>query len=320
MYLPTQDDWIKWNNLNKRYIPLLGEHPIINILPILIFIDEWIDEERPPTRQEIRKYLYESGGTGPNGWQLIIPAKPIAESTGGNKGKSPSGSKSSEHVLYKYLEVNEIISSETVSDFFKKNKTLPRAAGSITKAEKKISGLHGREILYSLTPLGEIYLELLLQIPWLSLTLDRNYVKRGFSTISILSWTRLKDPSKLKKTSNQNFRNNQIINELGFHNFWKMKTPITRILVEFGELTTIIEYYERIINRGREGNKTVYTSGIRVKDDRWVPDNLTLIATEEFQKIARAYLDLIVFNAEELGLSLETLKKHSPVKRGITFA
>ena len=313
MYLPTVNDWNNWNKLNKGYSTLVSDMPILNTLGILIALREWSLMERPPTRLEIRMFLYERGIEGPNPWQLILPSEPITERTREKSAKGLDAIKSTEHLVFKELEERGLISSETFKSFRELNQ-LPKNTSENPRIQERIvtSTLHGRELLYKLTPKGSTYLEVMIQKPWYYSSLVRDAARRGFTTASILSWVYLKDPRRTEEYISNFPEMDSIISKMKFENYAKMLTPITRILVEFRELTKTIDGYERGIEfdiNDRESRESFH----RIFDlNAYKYDPLRGMVFEEFKRMAEAYLEMIISDAKKMGLDLEMLKKHAP--------
>jgi hypothetical protein len=313
MYLPNVSDWNNWSSLNKEYSTLVADMPILNTLGILIALREWSLLERPPTRLEIRIFLYETGLEGPNPWQLVLPNEPITEKTREKSTKGLDALKSTEHLVFKELEKRELIKSETVNSYRKKKQPIkPLLENSRVQERIVTSSLHGREKLYQLTPKGSLFLEIMIQKPWLHFSLVKDAAKRGFTTVSILSWAYLKDKRRTEEYIFQFPEFKSLIPKMKFENYSKMLNPLTRILVEFKLLSERLEKYERIIEFDRLDfeEKQSFKKIFESKSDSYDP--LRKIIIEEFRKMSRSYLDIIIKEAEDMGLSLETLKKHTP--------
>ena len=303
MKLPTKNDWKTWSKLMGEYSSLVPDSPILNTLAILLGLREWADEPRPPTRVELHRFLFDPMFDGPNPWCRILPAELITESGGNkkNKGNLPKGnSNTTEHLLLKKLEHKGLIQSETFKAYsYKKNKKDMFFLNPRIRERAAERLLTGKELLYTLTEKGSLYLELIMQKPWLFHSLNPNAAKRGFITISILSWSYLKDQKRTEDYLKSFPENKTIIKNIKFKNYLSMLTPITRIISEYHCLDNFLS---KLKNK-KEDNKK-YPNHFKI-------DHLDELVNDEFITITETYLTLIIKEAEKFNITEKELKKNS---------
>ena len=307
MYLPTKNDWLNWAKIEEKVIMLMSDQPIINILPILIVLDNWLNYSRPPTRLEIQTALYEKNLEGINWWQSIIPSQPLAETSG--KIKMNERPNSSEHRIYKVLEDRGLISSKSFKEM--KNISMHVHVDPHFHAADTIRSMkHGRERYYSITPLGKIYLNVILQKPWLSISLNREYVVRGFLSISTLSWMYLEKPRIYPKDFIKKV-NRELTENLSV-SFWNLDSPVKRIVSEYKTLLAYKQPYEGKLRKIKNNEKFFsLLNEIEVRNNRppmelFFPEK---IISEEVCTLSDSFLTIIENKARKIGLGIDNLNE-----------
>ncbi len=307
MYLPTSDDWKFWKQLMGQYSGLVPDTPILNTLAILIALREWSGEFRAPTRSELHRFLFESGLEGFSPWHQVLPDEMITES-GGNKrkkGMTNSSSHTTEHLLLKKLEDIGLIKSETFKAFRDTNNR-KHTSSLHPRIQERMDdqSLTGKELLYSLTPVGSLYLELVIQKPWLYHGLNRNAAKRGFVTISILSWSYLKDDRRTEGYLKNLPENKTIIKNIGFKNYPAMLTTTTRIISEYHCLKELLSEFKDQ-KSSFEVKKKSFESILNTY-------HTSQIINDEFITITEAYLSQVIREAEKKYLTIKDLESNAP--------
>jgi hypothetical protein len=177
---------------------------------------------------------------------------------------------------------------------------------------KNLDSLHGSSMLYSLTGKGIVYFECLLNSPWLALSTKPDFIQRGYSTFSSLSWS-------IQLNSERPHFNEQTALELDIDierrafaksqievlgsfatRFWEMSRPETRIILEYALL--------------KEGLDMVPKHSIFEQlglEDRRLMKEEHYFGCVEAQK--KALLEGVVLPmAKDMGLSVKDLDRLSP--------
>ena|GEM_PF-4809511 len=303
-----------------EYSSLVPDTPILNTLAILIGLREWANEKRPPTRTELHRFLFESGLEGYAPWHQVLPDEMITESGGNKRRKGSSNnnkvSNTTEHLLLKKLEEIGLIKSETFKTFREKAKQKNTSLLNPRIQERIVDdSMTGKELLYTFTPKGSVYLELVIQKPWLYHSLNRNAAKRGFVTISVLSWSYLKDEKRTEAYLENLPENKTIIKNIGFKNYTAMLTPITRIISEYHCLKDFMEELKDRKTSFEEKQlslKSMIDFVNKIRPDSYQTDKLQELINDQFITITETYLSLIVKEAEKLHISIKDLENHSP--------
>jgi hypothetical protein len=317
MDLPDKRDWDNWRKIEHKVVMIMHDHPIINVLPILIILDNWINYSRPPTRLEIQFALYDENIEGRNWWKILIPSNPVAQSTGKNISKKKAGVVkrpiSGDHRLLQILEDRKLIFSQNLKEYknviSSVNVDLNFHLGptSLSAPGKKQDG---RIRFYSLTPLGKIFLSVMLQKPWLAISLNREAVVRGYLTLSSMSWMYLKKPKEYPLDFRKNV-NKELTKSLA-DSFWKLDTTVTRIIFEYSELCIIkTKCTGKLIKLKINEPINEFLKKIReeqiphlVELEEFFPEK---IICEEILILADSFLAIVEGKAKSEGLKLDDL-------------
>lgn len=319
MNLPDKKDWENWAKIEHKVVMIMHDHPMINVLPILIILDNWVNYSRPPTRSEIQLALHSDNIEGRNWWKNLIPSHPIAESTGRNISKKKAGDVkrpiSGDHRLLQILEDRKLILSQNLKEYknvissVSVDSNFHLGPTSLSAPGKK---LDGRIRFYSLTALGKIYLNVMLQKPWLAISLNREAVVRGYLTISTISWMYLKKP----KNYPLDFRkkvNKELTKNLS-DSFWKMDSPVTRIIFEYSELCILKKKCNEKLRKFKT-NEPINELLKKIRADK-IPNFIELeeyfpekIIYEEILILADSFLTIIEDKAKGEGLKTDDLNE-----------
>lgn len=299
MYLPNKEDWKTWLSLTEKYRTLVSDTPIINTLMILIALREWSSEPRPPTRIELHSFLFDRA-IGESPWQTLFPSDYVTER---EKTIRKSGiatySNSTEHLLLQNLEKIGIVQSETFKTFKKKRTHIKEANPRIFKRTLDQTFM-GKEHLYSLTNKGSLYLELVIQTPWLRVSTLPDSAKRGFVPISAISWCYLKDKIRSEDYLKKLPETSYVQNTLRFKNYTLMLSPINRLIMEIYRLN-------QDLTNLRDRQKEIEAISFMNENTEFEKSII-----EQKTNIVEVYLQMLLREAEGFGLSRKLLEKHSP--------
>lgn len=321
--IPTTSEWNNWMNLWLDFFKPKTPQ-ISQVFPILIEIYEWLlSEQRPPFRTEIRENLHINHG------DIFGISKQMPIST--------------ENILFKELVEMGILHIESLASWENNTKNKIKNDNNIygknrtyeinfSENKKK----HGRTKIHELTGKGAIYFEMLLAMPWLSISICTKFLARGFLPISSLSFSILSDEKRIKLcrenihkiNSIGEKRREKILTEQreildSFENdFWKLTNIETRLIREYFILTHLEKEYIRISKQAKsnrniaknelhhhnqlskkQGTKTLQMYKRIYSETRYLKNQLELI---------RLFKDQIESMLKLKHLDSKELQKHKP--------